>query len=39
MIAKVLDGLASNPDDNSKIETEVREQVLKLTSRFPIYSS
>ncbi len=42
MIAKVLDGLANNPDnpdDNTKTEMEVREQVLKLTARFPIYSN
>ena len=39
LIAKVLNGLAANPDDNSKIETEVREKVLELCARFPIYSN
>ncbi len=38
LIAKVLDGLAANPDDNNAVESEVRQDVIKLCSRFPIYS-
>lgn len=38
MIAKVLDGLAANPDDNSETESKVRDEVLALCARFPIYS-
>src|SRR5579875_2175270 len=38
LIAKVVDGLAAHPDDNGAVEAKVREQVLDLTRRFPIYS-
>ncbi len=38
MIARVVDGLAASPEDNSRVEAEVRQQVLDLTGRFPIYS-
>ena len=37
MIVRVLDGLAANGSDNSKIEHEVREEVRALCKRFPIY--
>jgi glycine hydroxymethyltransferase len=37
MAVEVLDGLAANPDDNSKVETEVRARVEALCARFPIY--
>jgi len=37
LIVEVLDGLALNPNDNSAIEHKVREQVLELCRRFPIY--
>jgi glycine hydroxymethyltransferase len=37
MIVRVLDGLAANRADNSKIEGEVREEVRALCKRFPIY--
>ncbi len=37
MITTVIDGLAANPADNSAAETKVREQVLDLCGRFPIY--
>jgi glycine hydroxymethyltransferase len=33
----VLGGLASHPEDNGKIEQEVREEVKALCRRFPIY--
>ena len=37
MIVRVLDGLAANRADNSRIEHEVREEVRALCKRFPIY--
>ncbi|HEX8568996.1 MAG TPA: serine hydroxymethyltransferase [Caulobacteraceae bacterium] len=37
LIARVVDGLSANPDDNSAVENEVRSEVLDLTRRFPIY--
>ena len=37
MIVRVLDGLAANRADNSRIEQEVREEVRALCKRFPIY--
>ena len=38
LIARVVDGLAANGEDNSAVEAEVRAQVLDLTRRFPIYA-
>ena len=37
LIGDVLDGLCENPDDNSRIEKQVREEVKSLCSGFPIY--
>ena len=37
LIARVVDGLAENAEDNSAVESEVRAEVLDLTRRFPIY--
>ena len=37
LITKVIVGLSKNPDDNSKIEAEVRDEVVNLCSSFPIY--
>ncbi len=37
LIAEVLDGLAANQSDNSLIEGAVRDKVLGLLRRFPIY--
>jgi glycine hydroxymethyltransferase len=37
LIAEVVDGLAAHPDDNGAVETKVREEVLALCARFPIY--
>ncbi|MGE5566316.1 MAG: serine hydroxymethyltransferase [Parcubacteria group bacterium] len=37
-IGQVVDGLAKNAADNSAVEAEVREQVVALTQRFPIYN-
>jgi len=31
--------LSENPEDNSKIEEEVRKEVIDLTSNFPIYKN
>jgi glycine hydroxymethyltransferase len=37
LIGKVIDGLGAG-GDNSAVEAEVREEVLAMTKRFPIYS-
>ena len=37
LIGDVLDGLATTPDDNGGIESEVRGRVRALCRRFPIY--
>ena len=37
LIGDVLDGLATNRDDNSAVEKRVREEVRELCRRFPIY--
>ena len=39
LITKVIKGLSENPEDNSKIEDEVRNEVISLTSSFPIYKN
>ena len=36
-ITKTINGLSKNPDDNSKVEEEVRGEVVELCSKFPIY--
>ena len=38
LITKVIEGLSKNSQDNSKIENEVRNEVIKLCSNFPIYN-
>jgi glycine hydroxymethyltransferase len=38
LIAEVVDGVAANGEANGAVETAVREKVLDLTARFPIYS-
>ncbi len=38
LITKVIEGLSKNPENNSKIESEVRKEVIELCSKFPIYS-
>jgi len=38
LITKVIEGLSKNPDDNSKVENEVRNEVINLCSKFPIYN-
>ena len=39
LITKTLKGLSQNPTDNSKIENEVKNEVISLTSSFPIYKN
>ena len=38
LITKVIVGLSNNPNNNMKIEEEVKEEVIKLCSLFPIYN-
>jgi glycine hydroxymethyltransferase len=39
LIGEVVNGLATNgPDGNADVEAKVREEVLALTARFPIYN-
>jgi len=37
LMAEVLDALVTNPDGNPDIENSVKERVLELTGKFPIY--
>ena len=37
LITKTINGLSKNPEDNSKVENEVRKEVIELCSNFPIY--
>ncbi len=39
LIGDVLDGLSESPDDNSKVENEVKVKVKQLCEKYPIYSS
>ena len=38
LITKNIKGLSSNPNDNAKIEDEVKNEVIELCSKFPIYN-
>jgi len=38
LITKVIKGLSKNSEDNSKIENEVRNEVVALCAKFPIYN-
>jgi len=38
LITKVVKGLSNNKNDNSKVEGEVRKEVIELCSKFPIYN-
>jgi len=38
LITKVIVGLSKNPNDNSKVESEVRTEIIELCSKFPIYN-
>ncbi len=37
LITEVLDGLVAKPEDNGAVEASVKERVLELCARFPIY--
>ena len=39
LITKTVKGVSSNPNDNSKVEDEVRKEVVELCSKFPIYKN
>jgi len=39
LITKTVKGVSSNPNNNSKIEDEVRKEVVELCSKFPIYKN
>ncbi len=39
LITKTIKGLSENPNDNSKIENEVKKEVVHLCSNFPIYKN
>ena len=39
LITKTIKGLSENPENNSKIEKEVQEEVIELCSKFPIYKN
>ena len=39
LITKVIKGLSINVNDNSKIENEVKNEVIELCSKFPIYNN
>ena len=38
-ISRVIKGLQSNPTNNSKVENEVKNEVIDLCTSFPIYSN
>jgi len=38
LITKVITGLSKNPDNNTQIENEVKDDVIKLCTKFPIYN-
>jgi glycine hydroxymethyltransferase len=38
LITKVIKGLSENPTDNIKVENDVKNDVIKLCSKFPIYN-
>ena len=39
LITKVIKGLSTNQENNSKVENEVRKEVIDLCSKFPIYKN
>ena len=39
LIHKVVKGLSENKEDNSKIENEVKKEIINLCSSFPIYGN
>ena len=39
LIYKVIKGLSENKTDNSKIENEVKKEIINLCAAFPIYEN
>ena len=39
LILKVIKGLSENKSDNSRIENEVKKEIIDLCSSFPIYDN
>ena len=39
LIHKVIKGLSENKSDNSKIEKEVKKEIVDLCAAFPIYKN
>jgi glycine hydroxymethyltransferase len=37
LITRTIKGLSVNPNDNSKVEEEVKKEVIELCASFPIY--
>tara|TARA_Y100000590_G_scaffold234118_1_gene263680 strand:+ start:514 stop:1830 length:1317 start_codon:yes stop_codon:yes gene_type:complete len=38
LITKVIEGLSKNSENNTKVESEVKKEVIELCSKFPIYN-
>ena len=38
LITKIIEGLSKNTGDNTKIENEIKKEVIALCSKFPIYN-
>ena len=38
LITEVVEGLSKNLEDNSKIENKVKQEVVSLCAKFPIYN-
>jgi len=38
LITKVIKGLSNSPNDNTSVENEVKNEVIELCKRFPIYN-
>jgi len=38
LITKIIKGLSKNSENNTKIELEVKNEVIELCSKFPIYN-
>jgi Glycine/serine hydroxymethyltransferase len=39
LITKVIKGLSENPEENSRVEEQVRNEGVNLCSNFPIYKN
>ena len=38
LITEVVEGLSKSPEDNSKIENKIKQEVILLCNKFPIYN-